>query len=76
MQVPVTWALGKLGNEKAVDALIQSLKNSDWYVRWGAIEALGNIGDSRALEHLKKALDDKDEYVRTAAAEAIDLILS
>ena len=74
--MPATWALGKLGDEKAVDALIKSLKNSDWYVRWGAIEALGTIGDSRALEHLKKALDDKDEYVRTAAEEAIEKILS
>jgi HEAT repeat protein len=52
------------------------LKNNDWSVRWGAIEALGKIGDPRSLEFLKKALDDKDEYVRNAAEEAIELILS
>ena len=53
------------------DSLIQSLKNTDWYVRWGAADALGNIGDERALVYLRKMLEDKDEYVRRAADEAI-----
>jgi HEAT repeat protein len=72
--VPATWALGKIGSDAPVDALIQSLKNSDWYVRWGAADALGNIGDKRALEPLKILIDDKDEYVRRAADEAIGKI--
>jgi HEAT repeat protein len=54
-----------------VDSLIQSLKNADWYVRWGAVEALGNIGDPRALDPIRDMLHDKDEYVRRAAEDAI-----
>ena len=72
----MSWALGKLGSGALVDALIQSLKNSDWYVRWGAADALGNIGDAKALEPLKKLLDDKDDYVRRAADDAITKILN
>ena len=63
--------LANSGSDAPVDSLIQSLKNTDWYVRWGAVEALGNIGDNRALDSIRNLLDDKDEYVRRAAEEAI-----
>jgi HEAT repeat protein len=72
--VPATWALGKLGSDDSVDSLILSLKDTDWYVRWGAADALGKIGVVRALEPLTKLKEDADEYVHKAAEDAITKI--
>jgi len=57
-----------------VEPLIQSLKNPNWYIRWGAADALGKIGDNRALEPLILLKDDDDDYVRRAGKEAIEKI--
>ena len=59
---------------RAVEPLIQSLKNPNWYIRWGAADALGKIGDNRALEPLTLLKDDDDDYVRRAGKEAIEKI--
>jgi len=67
-----TWALGYIKDAKALEALIQALKNDEIeYVRGGAASALGEIGDTIALEPLIHALKDKDEFVREQAAEAL-----
>jgi HEAT repeat protein len=70
------WALGKLGSSISVDSLIMSLKNPDWYIRWGAADALGKIGDKRALEPLTRIKDDDDDDVRRAVNEAIEKIVA
>ena len=43
-------ALGKIGDARAVEPLIQALKDKDDDVRRNAAEALGKIGDVRATE--------------------------
>ena len=64
------WALGRTGRTRAVDALIDALKDSP-AVRKQAIRALGHLGDARALPALNGALKDEDPRIRRYAARAI-----
>lgn len=50
-------ALGKLGNKKAVPALIRCLEFPDFYVREAAAQALGNLEDRRCVPSLIKLLE-------------------
>jgi len=67
-------ALGEIGDPRAVEPLIATMKdiNIDW--RHKAVEALGKIGDIRAVEPLIAAMNDKNEQVRRAAATALEHI--
>ncbi len=73
-------ALKKVGDERAVDALIDSLKYKSWHsdytilddVREFSAEALGKIRDERAVNYLIESLiEDPDEEVRLKAALAL-----
>ena len=66
-------ALGKIGNKRAVEPLIQAFEDIDWAVREAAVEALYKIGKS-AIGLLNRALKDKNELVRLSAAEALGKI--
>jgi HEAT repeat protein len=59
--------IGKL----AVLPLIQTLKDGELDLRYGAAEALGEIGDERALKQLNKTLKDDDNDVRKKVAEVL-----
>ncbi len=50
-------ALGKLGDGRAVPALIQCLDCSDYYVREAAAQALEALGDGSSISALMKLLD-------------------
>ncbi|MGK7926344.1 MAG: HEAT repeat domain-containing protein, partial [Spirulina sp.] len=63
--------LGKIGNERAVEALIAALNDSDRSVRRSAAEGLGKSGNERAVEALIAALNDSDGSVRKRAAEGL-----
>jgi len=63
--------IGKIGNDKAVDALIKALDDSDDFVRRNAVDALRNISNDKAVEALIKALDDSDDFVRRNAVDAL-----
>lgn len=52
-------ALGKIGDTRAVDPLIEALNNKKPGVRFGAAEALGEIGDTRAVGPLTVASRDR-----------------
>jgi HEAT repeat protein/pimeloyl-ACP methyl ester carboxylesterase len=69
-------ALGKIGNDQALVALITALKNDlHEYVRRGAAQALGQIGNEQALDPLITALkNDPHAYVRRGAAQALGQI--
>jgi len=64
-------ALGKIGSEKAVEALLQAFKDEDWNVRYRAAEALAMIGSEKVVEALLQALKHEDSDVRRSAAEAL-----
>lgn len=58
VRISAARTLGKIGDARAVEPLIQALKeDSDWSVRHEAVEALGEIGDAREIEPLAATLD-------------------
>jgi HEAT repeat protein len=66
-------ALGEIGGEHAVDALLDALRNDAASgVRWRAAVALGEIGDERAVDALLGVLlKEPISFVRGRAAEAL-----
>ena len=64
--------LGKIGNKRAIEALIGSLhREPDSEVRATVAEALGYMGSRQAIEPLALALRDRDEAVKIAAARSL-----
>ncbi|MCG2790777.1 MAG: HEAT repeat domain-containing protein [Actinomycetia bacterium] len=61
-------------DKRAVEPLIEALKDENCYVRSHAVRDLGKIGDARAVEPLIKALEDEDSDVRETASEALKKI--
>ncbi|MCI0387473.1 MAG: TIR domain-containing protein [Acidobacteria bacterium] len=66
-------ALGDIGSERAVDALLKALlEDRDHEVRQSAAGALGNIGSERVVDALLKALlKDQKSYGREIAVKAL-----
>lgn len=68
-------ALGSIGSERAVDALLKALlDDQDSYVRWHAASALGDIAADKAENFaagLMLALANKKKPVRRKAAEIV-----
>jgi hypothetical protein len=64
------WALGELGDPRAVEHLISGLRDEASAVREAVVWALVKIGPP-AVEPLISALRDEDSDVRKAAAEAL-----
>ena len=69
-------ALGKIGSERAVDALINALNAQDSDVCRRSADVLGDIGSERAVDALINALNDKDYEVRRSVASALGKIAS
>jgi len=69
--VNAVFALGELGDKRAVEPLIKALKDPDWIVRCDVAIALGALGDECAVEPLIYALKDPSEFVRKDAAVAL-----
>jgi HEAT repeat protein len=70
--------LGKLGDSRAVDALIRALDAPGFQTPLYAAEALGKLGDSRAIEPLMMiAANGRDKVRETALVEAdeLDIVL-
>lgn len=65
--------LGIIGNEKAIDCLINNLRDSNKLVRREASTALSKMGD-KAVEPLINILNDDDWRVKGAAAWALGKI--
>lgn len=63
--------LGKLGDERAVEALVEALTDSDEYVRKSAVTALRRIGGVRSMEGLRQALGDRSEQVVLQAVNGL-----
>jgi len=63
--------LGEIGDKRAVEPLIQALKDVKADVRKSAAEALGKLRDRRATEPLIQALKDVKRDVRGSATEAL-----
>ena len=73
LQLCATIGLEELGSDRAVDALIESVKNGT--ARTTAIRALGIIGDSAAIPHLRTiAKTTRERIVRELCEQAISRI--
>jgi HEAT repeat protein len=68
--------LGKIGDPRAFDALVELHGHENWKVRSSAGEALGRIAEPAALTTLLGMLADENEMVRKSAAVAARRILS
>ena len=64
-------ALGKLGDEAAVEALARALQDSDEYVRKSAVMALRRISGPASGEALRTALSDRSEQVVLQAVNGL-----
>ena len=64
-------ALGRLGDERAVEPLVLALQDEDRYIRREAAKALGELGSPAAIEPLIAALGDSEESVCRSAIIAL-----
>lgn len=71
VRVQAALVLGKLGDKRAVPALVKALKDSNATVRAVSCGALGKLGDSSAINPLKEAAKDGESMVRQAAEKAL-----
>lgn len=71
----VMYALGRIGSDRAVDALVPMLGAADWQDRATAAKSLGlaiaYARNERARAPLQAALADRDPFVRKKAEEAL-----
>lgn len=73
-RLDVARALGRLGDRKAVEPLINALDDEDDSVRTVVAGALGVLGDGRAVDPLIKLLNDPSIDTRSGAARALGKI--
>lgn len=76
VRVQAALVLGKLGNKRAVPALIRALKDSHPTVRAVSCGALGKLGDQSAVPPLREAQKDSESMVKQAADKALQLLES
>jgi HEAT repeat protein len=69
------WALGNLGDERAIEALIDALDDEGESVRLYAYQALDAFGP-KALPGLESAREGKDRSVRAVVDRLIEDISS
>lgn len=69
-------ALGKIGDDRAIDVLSHMLTRSYLPVRVKVVEALKRIGSAPAISVLRKALNDPASTVSKNAKEAIEILKS
>jgi hypothetical protein len=70
-RVEAARALAETGDARAVEPLIETLKDENEFVREGVASALGQTGDARVVAPLIEALKDESEFVREQAAYAL-----
>jgi HEAT repeat protein len=64
---------GNFTQGEVMDAYVERLADSDWYVRTTACEGLGKMGGkaAKAIPQLKNTLQDKEMFVRVRGAQAL-----
>lgn len=66
--------LGDTREKRAVDALVQALRDESGEVQAEAALALGRIGDERGGRHLITMLEHEDSYASRDSARALDAL--
>jgi HEAT repeat protein len=70
----IIYILRKIGDRRAIDHLLKTVRHGDIRVRKEVIKALGELGGHEVVQTLRGCLDDPDVQVRTAAAKAFGTI--
>ncbi len=71
LEVGAVHAMGRSGNERWLEPVLDSLESDDPEMRFEAARACGQILDERALPRLRVAAEDEDPEVRHAAISSI-----
>lgn len=74
VRVEVLRALGRLGDQRALDSVLAQVKDTDPMVRVEAVRALGFIKDMASEKALVEALSDKDAGIRGIAAWSLGML--
>jgi hypothetical protein len=75
VRVQAALVLGKLGDKRAVPALIQGLRDENETVRGVAATSLGRLGDkSSAAALMAASTNDASDFVRAQAKKALELV--
>jgi hypothetical protein len=67
----IIYILRKIGDKRAVDYLLKTVKHGDLRVRKEVIRTLGELGGAGVLQALRECLDDAELEVRSAALKAL-----
>ena len=70
MRTYVLQALGKVGDESALPAILDAARDSNSTIRRFAVSALADMGGTQAIDALIAALDDPESDIRSAAVMA------
>jgi HEAT repeat protein len=63
--------LGKIGDDRAAEPLVNTLMDVNWLVRLHAVKALGRIGSPTIIEPLISMMKDECPYVRRSTIRAL-----
>jgi HEAT repeat protein len=72
----IIYILRKIGDKRAVDYLLKTVKHGDIRVKKEVIRALGELGGGGVLQSLRDCLEDPEIQVRSAALRALGNIKS
>lgn len=67
----IIYILRKIGDKRAVDYLLKTVKHGDIRVKKEVIRALGELGGGGVLQALRDCLSDPDVQVQSAALKAL-----
>ncbi|OGW36835.1 MAG: hypothetical protein A2Y97_06190 [Nitrospirae bacterium RBG_13_39_12] len=70
----IIYILRKIGDKRAIEYLLKTVKHGDIRVRKEVIRALGELGGREVIQSLRECLDDLDVQVRIAAVKAFGII--
>ncbi|MFA4917798.1 MAG: HEAT repeat domain-containing protein [Thermodesulfovibrionales bacterium] len=70
----IIYILRKIGDRRAIDYLLKTVRHGDIRVRKEVIKALGELGGHEVVQTLRECLDNPDVQVRTAAVKAFGSI--
>jgi HEAT repeat protein len=71
LRAEIAEELGRIGDKRAVDPLLENLKQGPLYMRLAAIRALGKLGDIRATNPLLRILENQDKLVWHETVKAL-----
>jgi hypothetical protein len=66
----IIYILRKIGDKRAIEYLLRTVRHGDIRVRKEVIRALGELGEREVVQTLRECLDDPDTEVRIASAKA------